>query len=92
MKIKNTFTLALATALLGAISGASVAASGGGVVANPGAAEGKHFHPKGKMPSKYTIELRKGISATLPFEDKLRCLALKFNSKTIINYYQGFIA
>jgi alkyl sulfatase BDS1-like metallo-beta-lactamase superfamily hydrolase len=40
------------------------------VVANPGAMEGKHFHPKGKLPSKYTIELRKGVSATLPFEDK----------------------
>ncbi len=30
----------------------------------------KHFDPKGSLPSKYTIELRKGISATLPFEDK----------------------
>ena len=29
-----------------------------------------HFDPNGTMPSKYTIELRKGISATLPFEDK----------------------
>jgi alkyl sulfatase BDS1-like metallo-beta-lactamase superfamily hydrolase len=70
MRIKKTVTLALAAALLGAVSGASVAAAGGGVVANPGAMEGKHFHPKGKLPSKYTIELRKGVSATLPFEDK----------------------
>ena len=70
MRIKKTFTLALAIALIGAVSGASVAAAGGGVVANPGAMEGKHFHPKGKLPSKYTIELRKGVSATLPFEDK----------------------
>ena len=30
----------------------------------------KHFDPKGKLPSKFTIELRKGVSATLPFEDK----------------------
>ena len=30
----------------------------------------KHFDPKGSLPSKYTIELRKGIAATLPFEDK----------------------
>jgi hypothetical protein len=55
---------------MGAVSGASIAAAGGGVVANLGAMEGKHFHPKGKLPSKYTIELRKGVSATLPFEDK----------------------
>ena len=30
----------------------------------------EHFDPKGNLPSKYTIELRKGVSATLPFEDK----------------------
>jgi alkyl sulfatase BDS1-like metallo-beta-lactamase superfamily hydrolase len=30
----------------------------------------QHFHPKGKMPSKFTIELQKGLRATLPFEDK----------------------
>src|SRR5271167_147041 len=32
--------------------------------------EHQHFHPKGKMPSKFTIELQKGLRATLPFEDK----------------------
>jgi alkyl sulfatase BDS1-like metallo-beta-lactamase superfamily hydrolase len=30
----------------------------------------KHFDPKGNLPSQFTIELRKGITATLPFEDK----------------------
>ena len=30
----------------------------------------QHFDAKGKQPSMYTIELRKGVSATLPFEDK----------------------
>ncbi len=30
----------------------------------------KHFHPKGKMPSKFTIELQDGLRKTLPFEDK----------------------
>jgi alkyl sulfatase BDS1-like metallo-beta-lactamase superfamily hydrolase len=34
------------------------------------AAEGKHFDPNGNLPSTFTIELRKGVSATLPFEDK----------------------
>jgi alkyl sulfatase BDS1-like metallo-beta-lactamase superfamily hydrolase len=29
-----------------------------------------HFDPKGTLPSTYTIELRKGVSATLPLEDK----------------------
>jgi alkyl sulfatase BDS1-like metallo-beta-lactamase superfamily hydrolase len=30
----------------------------------------KHFDPKGNPPSIFTIELRNGVSATLPFEDK----------------------
>ncbi len=30
----------------------------------------KHFDSKGNLPSQFTIELRKGLTATLPFEDK----------------------
>lgn len=30
----------------------------------------EHFHPLGKAPSKYTIELRDNLKATLPFDDK----------------------
>ncbi len=71
MRIKKTFTLGMAFALLGAVGGVAVGAGGGGgVLADPGAVEGKHFHPLGKMPSKFTIDLRNGIKATLPFEDK----------------------
>jgi alkyl sulfatase BDS1-like metallo-beta-lactamase superfamily hydrolase len=33
-------------------------------------AQDTHFDPNGTMPSKYTIELRDGLSATLPFDDK----------------------
>lgn len=29
-----------------------------------------HFHPEGKAPSNFTIELRNGLKATLPFADK----------------------
>jgi len=29
-----------------------------------------HFHPKGKQPSTFTLELRNGLKATLPFADK----------------------
>ncbi len=70
MKIKQTFTLALAIALSIGLGGAAVAAGGGSVLTDPGAMQGKHFHPQGKMPSKFTIELRKGVRATLPFEDE----------------------
>jgi hypothetical protein len=44
---------------------------------NPGVAQAQaanpaeqHFDAMGKQPSMYTIELRKGVSATLPFEDQ----------------------
>jgi len=71
MRIKKTFTLGMAFALLGAVGGVAVGAGGGGgVLADPGEVEGRHFHPLGKMPSKFTIDLRNGIKATLPFEDK----------------------
>jgi alkyl sulfatase BDS1-like metallo-beta-lactamase superfamily hydrolase len=30
----------------------------------------KHFHPKGKMPSKYTVDLQNKLRKTLPFVDK----------------------
>ena len=30
----------------------------------------KHFHPKGKMPSKYTVGKQQALRKTLPFEDK----------------------
>jgi len=33
-------------------------------------AQDTHFDPNGTMPSQYTIELRDGLSATLPFDDK----------------------
>ena len=46
---------------------AAFGAGGGGVVA---ADPTKHFDIKGKMPSKFTVELQNGLRKTLPFEDK----------------------
>ncbi len=48
----------------------ALAAGGWGIQAGPGALEGKHFHPKGKLPSTFTVELQKGFRQSLPFEDK----------------------
>jgi len=70
MKFSGKLLAALAIALSGGAMSVAHAAAGGEVVTNPGAASGKHFDPKGTLPSKFTIELRKGVSATLPFEDK----------------------
>ena len=49
---------------------AGLAASGSGTAPKAGAAGFEHFDPKGKAPSEFTIELRKGVKATLPFEDQ----------------------
>jgi alkyl sulfatase BDS1-like metallo-beta-lactamase superfamily hydrolase len=43
------------------------AAGGGGVLSTD---PSKHFDAKGKEPSRFTIELQKGVRATLPFQDK----------------------
>ena len=70
MKIGKPFTLTLAIILFTGLGSIAFASGGGGVVTDPGAMEGKHFHPKGKMPSKFTIDLQNGLRKTLPFEDK----------------------
>lgn len=46
------------------ILSSSILASGGGDDSS------KHFDPKGKMPSKYTIQLQEALRSSLPFEDK----------------------
>jgi alkyl sulfatase BDS1-like metallo-beta-lactamase superfamily hydrolase len=54
----RALSLTLALSLTGA-AGATHAAEAPG-----------HFHPKGKQPSTFTLELRNGLKATLPFADK----------------------
>jgi alkyl sulfatase BDS1-like metallo-beta-lactamase superfamily hydrolase len=49
---------------------AALAASGGAVLTEPGAFEGKHFDPKGKLPSKFTVEKQQGLRKSMPFEDQ----------------------
>lgn len=39
-------------------------------ISAPILAQEQHFDPKGKMPSKFTVELQNGLRKTLPFEDK----------------------
>lgn len=41
-----------------------------GSVANVKIDKGDHFHPKGNMPSEYTIALQESLHKSLPFEDK----------------------
>ena len=60
--------IALATTIL--VCNCAYSAGGGGVIADPGAMQGKHFDVKGQQPSTYTIELQNGLRKTLPFDDK----------------------
>ena len=52
--------------LCGTFSTAFAAGGGDVITSDPS----KHFDEKGKMPSKFTIELQEGLRKSLPFEDK----------------------
>ena len=81
--MRNTLTVSIAVALTLGISSVSLGAGGGGVLtADPGAMEGKHFHPKGKMPSQFTIAKQQALRDSLPFED----------DRDFEEYKRGFIA
>ena len=59
-------TVCLTVAMI-ALAATSFAAGGGAIItADPS----KHFDPKGKLPSKFTVELQNGLRKALPFEDK----------------------
>ena len=60
----------LAGALGLAAAATGVAATSDGAAPKSETAGFEHFDPLGKAPSKFTIELREGLKATLPFEDE----------------------
>ncbi len=70
MKNKGIIAMTACATLLTGGFGATFAAGGGGVQNDAGAMEGKHFHPKGKSPSQYTINLQEQQRKILPFADK----------------------
>jgi alkyl sulfatase BDS1-like metallo-beta-lactamase superfamily hydrolase len=65
MKIVNRITHFMVVSLM--LAGTAFAAGGGGVITSD---PSKHFDPKGKMPSKYTLELQNVSRKSLPFQDK----------------------
>ncbi|MBY6185280.1 MBL fold metallo-hydrolase [Marinobacter hydrocarbonoclasticus] len=66
--MKRTLFSALILALF--VTPAPLQASGGGqVLTDPGAAEGKHFDPKGKQPSRFTVDAQEAMKQALPFDD-----------------------
>lgn len=67
MRMKQTIgSFGVAVALC-AVAGAAHAQ--GAAVGKP-PADVKHYDPNGKEPSTFTLEIRKGLAATLPFADK----------------------
>ena len=43
-------------------------------------AEGKHFHEKGKLPSKHTLKVFEQARASLPFSDRPSIAGLPFTN------------
>lgn len=67
MKTMKLLTLVLAVSFIIGLSCNAFAAGGGSIVtADPS----KHFDPKGKMPSQFTIKLREMRKSALPLADK----------------------
>jgi len=68
MSLRKDLSQAVLISVITCGIGVRAFAAGGGdvVTADPS----KHFDPKGKPPSKFTIELQNGVRATLPFQDK----------------------
>lgn len=70
LRNENILTLIFIISFASLLGSNAFATGGGGVLVDSGAMQGKHFDPKGKLPSKFTIELQKGLRNTLPFGDK----------------------
>ena len=66
----TTLALALALTFAWAVQAAAQAPGASLVPADGGASVAGHFDPLGKPPSKFTLELRNGFKAELPFADK----------------------
>jgi alkyl sulfatase BDS1-like metallo-beta-lactamase superfamily hydrolase len=58
------------TTVVAAALAAQVAAQAANPLVDPGAARGLHFHPQGQPASKFTVDLRNGQKALLPFDDR----------------------
>jgi len=54
---------------VGLVSGFALLGGSGFAAAQEVSVPDGHFHPAGKMPSKFTLEIREGLKATLPFDD-----------------------
>ena len=65
--IRKLICIAMTSAFVCGTFSTAFAASGGEVVTSDPT---KHFDEKGKMPSKFTIELQNGLRKSLPFDDK----------------------
>jgi len=71
MNFPNVASTAVATAFAVVLVNSTVLAAGGvGVVTDPDAALGKHFHEKGKLPSTFTIQKQEELRRSLPFDDE----------------------
>ena len=65
--IRKLIRMTIASAFFCGLFSTAFAAGGGDVVTSD---PSKHFDEKGKLPSKFTIEIQAGLRKSLPFEDE----------------------
>ena len=68
-KSRGKLSLFRALVLGGIACTPAFAAGGGGVMLDPAAGSGEHFHPQGKQPSSSTLQLWLNNKSSLPFDD-----------------------
>ena len=65
--MRKLIRMTIASAFVCGMFSTAFAAGGGDVITSD---PSKHFDAKGKLPSKFTIELQNGLRKSLPFDDK----------------------
>ena len=65
--IRKSMSTTIVSALFCGIISTAFATGGGEVITSD---PSKHFDEKGKLPSKYTIDVQEGLRKSLPFDDK----------------------
>ena len=70
MHLVRGFALSMMLWAAGGLAIAAYGAEGAAVPKDGGAIKAGHFDPQGQLPSTFTLELRDGLKATLPFADK----------------------
>jgi alkyl sulfatase BDS1-like metallo-beta-lactamase superfamily hydrolase len=70
MTVRHLWSRALLASVCCVIGGAALAAGSAAPPPATAVQPSGHFHPKGKLPSRYTVEQQQALRKSLPFEDQ----------------------